>query len=364
MWLLAKRTGVVLGTGLALAAVLAFIYASRWVLIAFLFAIFLADLLAPLVSRIQQWRKVSRGSRTIAILEVYAIGGLIILLLAVFVGPRIGEEIRRLGAALPELLEKVNSGQIVRQFGAKHGWSYETQVRLESFLAHHSGAAISLESQFGEYAGAFARSVIWFLLIPIPAFFFLKDGRDFAEEVIRMVERTRPQRLVRRLFEDLNQMVAHYVRAQLALAGLAMAVYTLVFWLMGLPYSFALSSIAGILEFIPVVGPAVAAVVIVSISFLGNYPHLLIVVLFLGIWRILQDYVISPRVMGTNLEMHPLAAIFAVLVGAEVWGVVGVYLSIPIMASLRILWRSWHRYAEMQAQTQAKTQLETRRPAA
>lgn len=124
------------------------------------------------------------------------------------------------------------------------------------------------------------------------------------------------------------------------------------------------TAIAGILEFIPVVGPAVAAVVIVSISFLGNYPHLLIVVLFLGIWRVLQDYVISPRVMGANLEMHPLAAIFAVLVGAELWGVVGVYLSIPIMASLRILWRSWHRYAEMQAQMQAKTQLQTRRPAA
>ena len=59
-----------------------------------------------------------------------------------------------------------------------------------------------------------------------------------------------------------------------------------------------------------------------------------------------RDYVISPRVMGQSMELHPLAAIFGVLAGGEIAGVLGIYLSIPIMASLRIVWRRWRLYAE------------------
>ena len=146
-------------------------------------------------------------------------------------------------------------------------------------------------------------------------------------------------------------MVTHYVRTQLVLAGLALIVYTLVFWVLRLPYSFALSSIAGILEFIPVVGPAAAVVVVLGVSFLAGYNHIVIVIIFLGCWRIIQDYVISPQLMKSNLKMHPLAVIFAVLVGGELGGVVGVYLSIPIMASLRIFWRTWQRYWEIREET-------------
>jgi predicted PurR-regulated permease PerM len=59
-----------------------------------------------------------------------------------------------------------------------------------------------------------------------------------------------------------------------------------------------------------------------------------------------QDYFVSPRIMGKSVELHPLAAIFGVLAGAEIAGVLGVYLSIPVMASLRIVWRRWRMYAE------------------
>ncbi|GAC1438631.1 MAG: hypothetical protein NVS9B5_33480 [Terriglobales bacterium] len=104
-------------------------------------------------------------------------------------------------------------------------------------------------------------------------------------------------------------MLASFIRAQLLLAGLSLEIYTLVLWLLRLPYAFALSLIADIMEFIPVVGPLGAAVAIMGVAFLTNYPHLLVVAVFLGIWRLMQDYVSSPRIMGKKLEMHPLAAI-------------------------------------------------------
>jgi predicted PurR-regulated permease PerM len=67
---------------------------------------------------------------------------------------------------------------------------------------------------------------------------------------------------------------------------------------------------------------------------------------FLGIWRLIQDYVTLPRIMGESVQLHPLAAIFGVLAGGEMAGVIGVFLSIPVMASLRIVWQRWRIYAE------------------
>jgi predicted PurR-regulated permease PerM len=299
---------------------------------------------------------VSRGSRGLAILEVYAIVGNILVLLLVLIGPRIVDEVRRLGAASPGLFDKVSSGQIARQLGAKHGWSYETQVRLESLLSENRATVLAWETRFGGYIATFAQNMIWLVLIPLLAIFFLKDGRNFADELIAMVERRTPRQFLRGIIADLDQMLAHFVRAQLVLAGLSLVVYTVVLWLLRVPYGFALSSIAGIMEFIPVVGPLVAAIAILGVAFLANYQHLLALVVFLGIWRIVQDYVSSPRIVGNKLEMHPLAAIFAVLVGPEIPGVIGVYRSVPIMASVRILWRRWQRYSQMKANARSPEQ--------
>jgi len=107
-----------------------------------------------------------------------------------------------------------------------------------------------------------------------------------------------------------------------------------------------LASAGGIHEFIPVVGPLVASVLILGVALLTGYPHWIVILSFLIAWRLTQDYVVSPRVMGKTMELHPLAAIFGVLAGGEIAGVLGVYLSIPVMASLRIVWRRWRMYAE------------------
>ena len=114
----------------------------------------------------------------------------------------------------------------------------------------------------------------------------------------------------------------------------------------GVPYAFVLGTAGGQIEFIPEVGPLVAAAVILGVALLMTYPHWLVLLVFLAGWRLVQDYVISPRIMGKSMELHPLAAIFGVLAGGEIAGVLGIYLSIPIMASLRIVWRRWRLYAE------------------
>jgi predicted PurR-regulated permease PerM len=135
---------------------------------------------------------------------------------------------------------------------------------------------------------------------------------------------------------DVNVMLGSYIRAQLILASLTLLVYTVV---LSLKYSFILGPLAGIFEFVPVVGPAIAALIVFVIAVLTSYPHLIWVVLFLGIWRVVQDYVNAPRIMGKSLEISPLVQIFAVLAGGEIGGVVGALISVPAVATLRILWK-------------------------
>jgi predicted PurR-regulated permease PerM len=119
-----------------------------------------------------------------------------------------------------------------------------------------------------------------------------------------------------------------------------------VLLLLGVPYAIILGVLGAAMEFIPVIGPLVAAVAIFGVAFLSGYHHWLLVLLFLAAWRLVQDYVNSPRIMGGKLELHPLAALFAILAGGEIAGVIGIYLSIPIMATLRILWRRWQHYGD------------------
>jgi predicted PurR-regulated permease PerM len=340
------RTASVLSTIMLFLLLVGFIYGARRILIVFLFAVLFAYLLEPFVSLVQRRSRLSRGSRSLAILQVYLILLLIIFGVVVGIGPRVAEEGRTLGAALPGLLDQMSSGRIISQLGGKHGWSLDTQIRVQQFFAAHRAGIGAWASDFGSRATMVLANAVWLIIIPILAIFFLRHGRGFADSLIQVAERRRQRQLLGSIVEDLNMMLAGYIRAQLILAGLSLVVYTVVLLLFRVPYAIILGLLGGAMEFIPFAGPLVAALVILGVAFLTGYQHLFLVALFLVLWRLVQDYVNSPRIMGGKVELHPLAALFAILAGGEIAGVIGVYLSIPIMAALRILWKRWDKYSE------------------
>jgi predicted PurR-regulated permease PerM len=336
------RTARVIVTILLFAVVLSFLYAARQTLMAFLFAIFFAYLMDPAVSRVERLvRSRARAVAVIYLLLVLTLGTFLF-----FVGPQIGRQAQHLGASIPPLLRNIGSGNIANDIGFERGWSYETRDQVKVFLASHRDTMAGLAQSAGVKVAEVAKQAWLLVLIPILAAFFLNDGRQFGEVVLTFAG-PRPQReFVEGVLQDLNQMLAQFIRAQLTLAGLSMVAYSSFMGAMRVPNSLVLGIAGGMMEFIPVVGPLVAGVVIVGVSLIEGYPHWFILLIFLGVWRIVQDYVVSPRIMGKSMELHPLAAIFGVLAGAEIGGVLGIYLSIPVMASLRIVWRRWRLYAE------------------
>jgi len=335
------RTFRVLTTVLLFALGLGFLYVARQTLIAFLFAIFFAYLMSPLVSNLE---KILHGrARAIAVIYVLMLG--LVVVFFVSMGPRIGRESARLGQSLPALAQ-LSSGQIAEQLGQQHGWNSRFVDLVRDYLASHSDEIAKLAQSVGLRVADVAKQAWLLVVVPLLSIFFLKDGRAFSEILLTLVQ-SRPQReLLQGVLSDLNQMLAHFIRAQLTLAALTLVMYSAVLAMMRMPYAVVLGTVGGLLEFIPVVGPLTAGVVIVSVALLVGFPHWLVLVVFLGLWRLIQDYVTSPRIMGHSMELHPLAAIFGVMAGGEVAGILGIFLSIPVMASLRIVFRRWRLYAE------------------
>ena len=110
--------------------------------------------------------------------------------------------------------------------------------------------------------------MIWVVLIPILSIFFLRDGRQFSASLLHTFGEVKQRRFLRLIMTDLDVMLAHFIRAQLTLAGISLVVYSVVLTALRFPYALALGFAAGAMEFIPVIGPLVAALVIVFVGFL------------------------------------------------------------------------------------------------
>lgn len=246
-----SRTARSIVTVLLFALGLGFLYVARATLIAFLFAIFFAYLMSPLVSRLE---KVLRG-RDRAIAVIYALLLVMVVVFFVSVGPKVTREGAVLGKAMPDLLTQLKSGNIATQLGQAHGWNQKTAELLRSFLSENSDEIGQLAQRVGLRVADVAKQAWLFFVVPLLSIFFLKDGRTFSDFLLSTIQ-SRPQReFLENVLNDLNQMLAHFIRAQLTLAGLTMVMYSAVLGVMGVPYALVLGTIGGVLEFVPVVGP-------------------------------------------------------------------------------------------------------------
>jgi predicted PurR-regulated permease PerM len=335
-----KKTAQVLFTGLAFGLILIFLYYAWRAILTFVFAVFFAYLLEAPVSRFQAW---FRGSRPAAITVVYVLFIGVLVLVFSLLGPPVAQETEKLARQAPEWATEISSGQLAEQVGTHYGWSPATVKHIQDLLLQQRESIITATQDFILRAVRTVQHTWWLVLVPILAIFFLKDGQRLVQMIVNSVEDRQSRQMVADAVEQMHSMVGHFIRAQLLLALLAMVVITIVLRAMNVPYAIALGPAAGALEFIPVVGPVVGGAMILAVAFLAGYKHLWWVLLFLLIWRGIQDYVSSPRIMGSTLELHPLAVLFGVLAGGEVAGVIGVFLSIPVLATLRILWHTWQR---------------------
>jgi predicted PurR-regulated permease PerM len=319
----------------AILLVLAILYRIRETLFVFIVAILFAVLLSPLIEYLN--RRLPGRSRTpaLAIVYVLLIGLLIFGLFEI--GSRVVSEANALGAKAPAIVAQVRRAKSVSA-AAPSSLRMELFLEIQRIIAQHSQQIFSFMPRAAEKIFAAARNVFFVVLVPILSFFFLKDAELINQFLATIAPEGTRRRELQDLAADLHVLLAQYVRALVFLAAFVFAAYALVFFFIRVPYSMLLAAIEFPLEFIPIVGPFVGFAIIMLVSALSGYQHLVVLVVFIAIFRIFQDYVVSPRFMSGEMKLHPLVIIFGVLAGAQIGGITGCFLSVPVIAALRIVY--------------------------
>jgi predicted PurR-regulated permease PerM len=337
MFSLDDRTGNIVTTVVLFAIAAAILYLARGAFFILLLSLFFAYLLEPAVTLLQRHSRLGPKSRTWAIAQVYLIATVVLGGLGYVFGPHLLAQMKSLNAAAPQILESISSGRAGATLGRTHGLSAAQQAWIQNWLARHHDLIAGLFERGAASAAYVAASGIWLFAIPILAIFILKDGRQMIDAFIQSVELRRGQTLLTRVLRRVDTMLAKYIRAQLALAGLSFLFYSISMLALGFPYAIALGFLGGVLEFLPAIGWIISAAAMLPVGFLAH-AHWIWMAGLVIVWRLVQDYVNSPRIMGNTLELQPLTVIFALMVGGQVGGIAGLYLSIPAVAVLRIVW--------------------------
>jgi predicted PurR-regulated permease PerM len=335
-----RRTANILLTIALFAIGFALIYAARRILLIFFFSILFAYLLDPVVKFLQRHALFFKNLRGPAVVEVYLAFLVFIAVVAHEVAPGLLWQTGQLFDEVPTLLGSVSTGEIATKIGEEYGWSEVQEIRLKAFLAWHREDIQGLVRSGNQFASSAALAMVWLALIPLLAIFFLHDGGHIAHALIRVASAGGKYEAVPAIADEINLTLRNYMRAKVILGGLSFLFYLIVMLLLNFPHAIALALLGGFLEFIPVAGWMISAAVIISVGVL-THSHWMWMVVLLGIWRLIQDYYSSPRVMGHQLEIHPLLAIFAVMVGWEIGGLAGIYLLVPLIAAIRAIWRRY-----------------------
>jgi predicted PurR-regulated permease PerM len=309
------------------------VYLVRATLFIFILALLFAYLLAPLVNLLDRFLP-GRRTRTPALALAYILLVGVVILAGSQIGTRAVEEANNLAKKFPGLLQRWQTTG-----GPTGGGTLQEQIlgKLRVGITERSNELIAALPQVGLRAITVASNVIYVVIIPILGFFFLKDGRLIRQHVLDLVSDEPRRVLLDDVLADVNLLLASYMRALVLLALSTFTAYGIFFSILGVPYAVLLAALAGMLEFIPMVGTLAASLTIVIVAALEG-AHVIAVLIFLLAYRLFQDYVLSPQLMRQGVELHPLLVLFGVFAGSEVAGIAGTFLSVPVLALARIIY--------------------------
>ncbi len=308
-------------------------YLIRETLFIFVVALLFAYLLWPLVNFLDQ--RLPGRSKLPSLTIVYLLLIVVLIVLGVEIGSRIAVQANALASRIPDLLSRLE--QPVG--GPKLGLGVKIISEIQQQLAEHFRDLIMPISTAVLSVVSHAEILLFIVLVPILSFFFLKDGRGLLYSFLNIFSEGSSREMFNDIANDLHLLLAQYMRALVMLGLAASVAYAAFFSIIRLPYGLLLGAITFFFEFVPLVGPLTSAAIILLVAGLSGFGHLLWIAVFLAVFRLFQDYVLSPMLMSSGMKLHPLVVILGVLTGGQIAGIAGAFLSVPVLATLRIVYR-------------------------
>ena len=341
---------LLLGVALGLWA----LYRLRGVILLLVLAVSFAYLVAPLVRVLR--RPFTTPRRSLVLPLPLAIGAIYVVILgalalaATLLLPVLNREIAELARETPGYLARAQDQWRVWQAGYQIR-AIPGEVREAVDRAVHqalTAAEVYVTDDLLPRIVGWLMYLPWLVLVPILAFFLLKDAQLLRRLALRGLPPGRLRSRGAEFLSELNETLAAYTRAQVVACLLIGGVCTIAFLLMGVPYAVVLGIAAGVLEFIPLAGPLTIGILAVGFAAFHSLALAIGVLLFLLVLRAVQDYVVYPRLVGVGTHMHPLAVILAILCGGALGGLMGVFLAVPAVAVVTVAHRHYrdHRADE------------------
>ena len=315
---------------LALAALFWF---ARPVMLPFVVGAIVAYAFSPAIDNLQA--RTGR-SRLLVVIAAYATGLVVLAAIGIaFAGPVSREAsllIRSGPDALATAIHQVIGADSItigdRTFTVGE-ITLQAQAALDAFLQTPEGALLAAQQLL--------HGLLDIVLILIVTFFLLLDGERFGTTVLRFIDpsdRSKVQQIAART----HIVVGQWMRGQLILVVFVSVIVTIVLGpILHLPNAAALGVMTGLLEVITFIGPIIAGTVVGIVALSTGGPTLaLTAVLFLFVLRQIEDVVMMPAVLGRAVHLHPLVALFAVVVGSTAFGVVGTFLGLPVAAAISV----------------------------
>jgi predicted PurR-regulated permease PerM len=321
----------VFGLAIGVWALLHVVSVARHVLVWIIIAVFLALAINPLVEWLQRRGVHRRGlATTVAFLMVLigiaAVGALFI--------PTLVDNVNKFVAAVPGYVDDITKGKGRLGFlETKYHVVEKIREQLDNGGAKRllglSGAAISVTK-------GVINIVIGAITITFLTFFMVLEGPAWVERFYGLLSPESQSRW-RAVGRDIYKQVGGYVTGNLVISLIAGTLTTFVLLILGVPYAVALGLIVALLDLIPLAGATIAAIIIASVAFLHTIVAGIVVVIFFVIYQQVENHVLQPLVYRRTVALSPLVILIAILIGAEVAGVLGALAAIPVAGAIQVL---------------------------
>lgn len=321
------------------ALVLGLAYLARKTLFIFILALFFAYMLHPVVRFIDAKLTGRRLPKNAVLVLAYLVFVGALAGMGFAIGSTVSEQLTSLTTDLPKLIQEKDPLESIPLPAVLEPLRARIVVAIRSQINNLSDSAFPLIQKLAKGVLTHVEVPLFIVLVPILAFFFLKDGPHIKNTLLVWTasdDSTRAK--IDEILADVHILLGSYIRALVILALATFVMYTIFFEVTGVGYPILLALVAALLEFIPVIGPLAASVIILVVAGFTGFPHLWWIVAFLLVYRMFQDYVLSPHLMAAGVELHPLLVLFGVLAGEQIGGIPGMFLSVPVIAILRVIY--------------------------
>jgi predicted PurR-regulated permease PerM len=335
------------------------------VLTPFAVSALLAYLGDPLVDRLERWRL----SRTAAVCVVFSLMTLAIVGVVLLLIPMLERQISDFIEQLPRYLDWFR-GTVLPWLEDKFGVRAEFDPAslpemIRNYWKQAGGVAATVLGGLSKSGLAVLGWVANVLLIPVVTFYLLRDWDVLVANVRSLLPRA-VEPTVSRLASESDSVLGAFLRGQLSVMLALGTIYTLGLWAAGIDLALLIGMLAGLVSFVPYLGVFVglAASIVAALVQHGDWLHLVLVVGVFAVGQTLEGFVLTPWLVGDRIGLHPVAVIFAIMAGGQLFGFLGVLLALPVAAVAMVVLRYLHqRYtasrlygAEVAAESARSTQ--------